>query len=307
MSNHFCLPDARLIGEVVHYQVVGDSFSGIPFYPSGMIAFNTGRVPIRLGGADYTGPCLLCMAAEPAMMTVEKKEGEVVMALMRAGAFYRLLGLDGAEHGGGILAAQPDRFPSLYGILDALDRAPKSIARRIAVLDDAFLPLAENADPPGLGEKFRFVADWTKGNIRVEDAAEKLGVSVRTLERECRRRFARTPKRILRGFRIFHAMSPVKGQDGPVRWNALDPDASYSDQSHFLREHRALSGLNPTELYKRFDNRGDELVWHSRNDASICGNLDDPDISAEYEENDRYSDYGPQVAKELGMDKWDFT
>ncbi|MGI8943292.1 MAG: helix-turn-helix domain-containing protein [Qipengyuania sp.] len=301
MANHFCLPDVRLISEIVNYQVVTDAFCDMPFYPAGMIAFNMGKVPIRLDGESYADPCLFCLAVDPAMMTVNKEEGEVVIVNLRAGAFFRLLGLDGTKHEGRIVAADIDRYPALFGILDALNQAPKSVPARIAALDGGFLPLAEQAEAPGLGEKFRFMADWTKGNIRVGKAAEKLGVSVRTLERECRRRFARTPKRILRGFRISHAMAPANSQGESVRWNALDPGALYSDQSHFLREHRALSGLNPTELKKRFDNRGDELIWHRRDDASIGGTLDDPDLAAEYEEADRYSHFGPHLALELGL------
>jgi len=301
VSNHICLPDVRLIGEVIHYQVVTDAYSGIPFYPTGMIAFNIGNSRIRLGAEEFISPCLFCIAVDPALITVDKDEGEVVMIRMRAGAFYRLFGLNGVEHGGKVIAANPDRYPILFGILNALNQASNSLAGRVAVLDKWLIPAAERAKPPGLGEKFRFVANWTKGNICVGEAAEKLGVSVRTLERECRRRFALTPKRILRGLRIFHAIAPANSYDGPVRWDSLDPTAQYSDQSHFLREHRKLSGLSPTELHRFSDRRDDQLIFHSRAGHQKSGET----IAAEYEKNDRYSHFGPQIVSELGLEDWE--
>ncbi len=307
MSNDFCLPNIRLIDEVVHYQVASDAYSGLPFFPSGMISFNTGRASIRINDRNFTSTCLFCIAADPAIRTIEKEEGEVVLVILRPGAFYRLLGIDGARHGGGIIEADPDRFAALFGILDALDRAGTGLAERISVLDAEFYSLAKCANPPGLGEKFRLVADWTKGNIRVAEAAERLGVSVRTLERECRRRFARTPKRILRGIRIFHAMAPCSGQLGPIRWNSLDPAALYSDQSHFLREYRSLSGLSPTEMHQQFERSDEGPVFHSRSEISISGRGDHPEIAAEYEKNARYSYHRTQIVRELGLDDWVFS
>lgn len=305
MPNHVCLPDIGLIREVTQYQIAYDANPPQPFFASSTLAFNTGRASIKLDGRPYSAACVFCVSSEPTMRLMEKGEGEVILVDLRVGALYRLFGVDGAQFRGSIVEVEPRRFPQLESIYASLETAPKTIEGRVTALDRALLSLAKNARPYGTGEKFQFVADLTKGAIRVDDAAKRLGVSVRTLERDCRMRFGRTPKRILRGWRIAHAMSTSNG--GPVRWMETDPDANYSDQSHFLRDYRELGGMNPTEMHKYFRGPDPEVIFYPRGDLSASTQHDDLEIAAEYDANSRFWAFGPELVQELGLTSWEPT
>ncbi len=239
------------------------------------------------------------------MRLMQKGEGEVILVDLRVGALYRLFGLDGAQFRGPIVEVEPHRFPQFGSICAALEAAPKTVEGRVMALDRALLSLAKNARPYGTGEKFQFVADFTKGTIRVDDAATRLGVSVRTLERDCRMRFGRTPKRILRGWRIAHAMSTSYSSGAPVRWRETDPGANYSDQSHFLRDHRELGGMNPTEMHEYFRGSNPEIKFYPRSDFSASVQRDELRIAAEYDANYRFCAFGPELVEELGLTGWE--
>lgn len=297
----------RLTREIARYQIAYDAIPPRPFFASSTFAFNTGGAPIKLDGRLYSAACLFCVASDPTMRILQKGEGEIIVVDVRPGALFRLFGLDGARYGGPIVEADPNSFPQFNAISAAFDTVPKTLEDRVAVLDGALLSLAENARPYGIGEKFQFVADLTQGNIRVDDAAERLGVSVRTLERDCRLRFGQTPKRILRGWRLAHAMSTAYSDDGPVQWNATDPRANYSDQSHFLRDHRELGGMNPTKMHEVFRGSNPEAIIYPRGDLSVRGRHDDLRIAAEYDANSRFRVFGPKIVEELGLTGWELT
>lgn len=295
----------RLTREIARYQIAYDAIPPRPFFASSTLAFNTGRASIKFDGSSYSAACLFCVASDPTMRILQKGEGESIVVDVRPGALYRLFGLDGARYGGPIVEAGPNSFREFNAISAAFDATSKTLEGRIAVLDGALLSLAENARPYGIGEKFQFVADLTKGNIRVDDAAERLGVSVRTLERDCRIRFGRTPKRILRGWRIYHAMLTAHSDDGPVRWNATDPGANYSDQSHFLRDHRELGGMNPTEMYDSFSALDPKFIFHPRGDPSASRGYDDLSAVKEHDDNFRFRAFGRELVEELGLMDWE--
>lgn len=304
MANHFCLPELRLTREIAQYRIVHDTIPHQPFFASSTFAFNTGGASIKLEGRYYTGDSLFCFSSEPNMQILQKGEGEVILVDVRLGALYRLFGFDGAQYSGSIVEADPIRFPQLTAISEKLDTALKTLDSRVAVLNETLIALAEKGRPYGIGEKFQFIADLTKGNIRVDAAAERLCVSTRTLERDCRRRFGRTPKRILRGWRISHALSTADSDVGPVRWTATDPDANYSDQAHFLRDHREIGGLNPTEMYEANHALNTENIYHPRGRLSASLPPNSLQTTAEYRNNLRFQAYGRELAQELNLMDW---
>ena len=73
---------------------------------------------------------------------------------------------------------------------------------------------------------------------------EHLGVSVKALERLCRRYFGFTPKLLLRRQRFLRSLAHYM-LDPSLSWvRALD--GQYHDQAQFVREFRAFMGLTPT-------------------------------------------------------------
>lgn len=74
---------------------------------------------------------------------------------------------------------------------------------------------------------------------------EELGMSVKSLERFCRRYFGFTPKVLLRRQRFVRSLAQYM-LDPSLSWiGALD--SQYHDQAQFVREFRDFMGLSPTE------------------------------------------------------------
>lgn len=301
MTNHACLPDPRLVAEIRYYSVVHDASAGMPYYPAGRLAFNLGGAEIRLDGKAYSARCLFCITDDANMHLLEMGAGEIVVIDFRDGAFHRLFGLDGGEYGGSVVEASRNRFPQFNVISDALDAAPPTLQGRVEALDQALQTLLETARSHGLGDKLRFIALHTKGEIRVEDAAHRLGVSVRTLERECRMRFGRTPKRLLRLHRMRAAMINLDSELPPPAWADFDGAHFYCDQAHFLRDSRDFGGMTFRRYQQLIATAPDNWLYHIRGDFQEGGGAPYRDVKAEFEANIKYFPFGPEVAAELGL------
>lgn len=79
---------------------------------------------------------------------------------------------------------------------------------------------------------------------RVDQAAEALHVSVRTLQRLFAEYVGASPKWVLRRARLHEAAARAdRGAD--VDWATLAGDLGYSDQAHLTRDFTASVGVSP--------------------------------------------------------------
>jgi AraC-like DNA-binding protein len=89
-----------------------------------------------------------------------------------------------------------------------------------------------------------------RGGIGVREVAVALGVGERRLERVFDRSVGLGPKALGRVMRFRHAAREIRlGRAGrtPRSWAALAFSAGYADQSHLIREFRALAGVTPAD------------------------------------------------------------
>ncbi|MEL7190628.1 MAG: helix-turn-helix domain-containing protein [Pseudomonadota bacterium] len=83
----------------------------------------------------------------------------------------------------------------------------------------------------------------------VGELADASGMSVRTLERVCRRYFGFTPKLLMRRQRFMRSLTTFmlnQGQRGGNRWTE-SMDEHYHDQAQFTREFHTFMTMNPSE------------------------------------------------------------
>jgi len=88
-----------------------------------------------------------------------------------------------------------------------------------------------------------------RGGVGVGQVAAALGVGQRRLERAFDRSVGLSPKalgRVLRFRRALRDMGRGREGAGGSGWAALAIAAGYADQSHFIREFKALAGLTPS-------------------------------------------------------------
>jgi AraC-like DNA-binding protein len=82
------------------------------------------------------------------------------------------------------------------------------------------------------------------GLFRVDQAAEALHVSVRTLQRLFAEYVGASPKWVLRRARL-HEAAARADQGGHIDWAVLAGDLGYFDQSHLTRDFTAAVGVPP--------------------------------------------------------------
>lgn len=83
------------------------------------------------------------------------------------------------------------------------------------------------------------------GVTNVAEFADNVGMSVRTLERICRRYFGFSPKLLMRRQRFMRSLASYMLHRGK-KWTEV-MDADYHDQAQFTREFREFMTMNPSE------------------------------------------------------------
>jgi AraC-like DNA-binding protein len=89
-------------------------------------------------------------------------------------------------------------------------------------------------------------AEQERGLVRVDDLAHHAGLSARQLRRLCLQLTGLTPKQLCRTIRFRHAAVQARLAQGND-WAQVALDCGYYDQSHFINEFHALSGLTPSQ------------------------------------------------------------
>jgi AraC-like DNA-binding protein len=87
------------------------------------------------------------------------------------------------------------------------------------------------------------------GQAGIHELADAAGVSLRQFQRRFRLLTGLSPKLYARICRISHAVHR-KQLSPEMAWTALAQDAGYSDQSHFIRDFKALTGVLPKNFLR---------------------------------------------------------
>jgi AraC-like DNA-binding protein len=87
------------------------------------------------------------------------------------------------------------------------------------------------------------------GRVTVEQVAGRMGVALRSLRRGVQRDAGISLKEYARITRLLRAVTVADGSDRPS-WAAIAADSGFCDQSHLVRECRALAGLAPGQVYR---------------------------------------------------------
>jgi len=132
-----------------------------------------------------------------------------------------------------------------------------------------FAPLARTLCDPeaSLDEQYAAILEWMDALMRpnrdeikivrvhealvsgecasVAELADAGGMSIRTLERVCRRYFGFTPKLLMRRQRFMRSLTAFMLCEGSRWTEAMDRD--YHDQAQFSREFREFMTMNPSD------------------------------------------------------------
>lgn len=133
---------------------------------------------------------------------------------------------------------------------DLFDRveAAQSDDETIAAMEDI---LTKRLDEVGSYEVDEPMAKFERfsrqdSTIRIDDAADQIGLSVRQMERRCKHTFGLTPKGVLRRSRFLDMAAAMRGLSSPGE-QAL-AELRYFDDSHLNKEFRRFADMTPGQF-----------------------------------------------------------
>jgi AraC-like DNA-binding protein len=80
--------------------------------------------------------------------------------------------------------------------------------------------------------------------VKVEDVVQKIGINKRTLQRLFDRYVGVSPKGVIQRYRLHEAAESISRGEASD-WSALSLELGYYDQSHFIRDFKAIVGASP--------------------------------------------------------------
>ncbi len=172
--------------------------------------------------------------------------GWAVGALLRPAGVAHLIGDAGALRD----RVVPIDRPALHAAVSAAMTADGPGESRRAAAADAFSDwLRETVPDSGAeGQLANTIADLIDGDpaiLRVDQAADRLHVSVRTLQRVARRYIGVTPASMIRRRRLQEAAQQLRTDQGATI-AAVAADLGYSDHAHLVRDFQTVLGFTPS-------------------------------------------------------------
>jgi len=143
---------------------------------------------------------------------------------------------------------------ALAGLHDRIAGAPDH-TRRIAIFEQ-FLAARLRPEPPDpvADAAVRAIRE-SRGAIRIAALAGELGITQDPLEKRFRRTVGTSPKHLASLVRLSGVVDAQRraqrgARGGDPGWSRLAVEAGYFDQSHFIREFRAITGAPPGEFFR---------------------------------------------------------
>jgi AraC-like DNA-binding protein len=184
-------------------------------------------------------------------------EGRVFGIKFRAGAFRTFLGAPVSTlRGRRVNAASVFGTRPVEALVSALADAPDEAARVRA--GDAFVrSLAPARDPDAdLAAALVEIAQRDPQVATVESLARRAGLCVRAVQRLFKEHVGATPKWVIRRYRMHELIERLNAEARQVDWAAVAADLGFFDQSHLIREFRAVFGCAPAEYLRRHEPQG---------------------------------------------------
>jgi len=92
----------------------------------------------------------------------------------------------------------------------------------------------------------------TKGAVRIEELPERVYISLRQLERAFKEKIGVSPKHYLRISRI-NEVHRLLEEENMLNFTQVAYQSGYTDQAHFIRDYKNITGERPTIFVKERD------------------------------------------------------
>ena len=255
-----CVRIAEYSGEeAVAIKVSANSVPGIVFHQHhGQTALE--KIITRSGRAS-SPPSLFLYGpvVEPSVMTYKRAPFTTIQIILKPHALKTLFGLNAALLAPGWTELHEFGVGDLFNqLMEASD-----IQQQTTLLFDYLATRWKQEQPRDLlVEESLALIHRNIGSLHVKDLLDTLHISERQFERRFTQTVGLTPQVYLRVKRFHEAMRLLKSR----RFERLTDVAAalnFSDQSHFIRDIKAFSGMTPRSLSQKVDDFYHEQAGHS--------------------------------------------
>ena len=181
--------------------------------------------------------------------------GRVWGAKFRPGGFAAMTGLDARGFTDRTVPLERLVQPAAVAtLIEHVSAAPDDPDHGAAALEEFLASRVPEEVDPGYDLLLSIVAEMLtdRSLSRVEEVAERHGLSTRALQRLFQRLVGVGPKWLLRRYRLHDALAMIDSDPGAPRDLAgLAASLGWCDQSHFTREFVALVGVSPQAYARR--------------------------------------------------------
>ena len=127
----------------------------------------------------------------------------------------------------------------------AADDPTPVIEAMMAAVDRFLLARLPAPDPQAaLAGRIAVAVERDRSIARVEDLVARFGVPARALQRLFHQYVGVSPKWVIRRYRLLEAVERAAG-DAPANWSTLAHSLGYFDQTHFIKDFKAIIGRTP--------------------------------------------------------------
>lgn len=187
---------------------------------------------------------LLGLTSKPELAAILSGTQTFAVSFTPLGAEYLL-----EEEVAGLVDTVMDLPADFWGLTDTvLDHFDTFCQTLTQILENR---IPEN--PDSRKQALFHLLEITAGNIPVQDLGEQLHWNPRQINRYFNKQFGVPVK-------SYASILRFRSTFNQIREGKLYPEQHFSDQSHFIREIRKLSGVSPKELYK---NKNDRFIQFS--------------------------------------------
>ena len=166
--------------------------------------------------------------------------------LFRPLGLYRLFGVPVSLVAGGGAEAHAVFGPPMCALYQSLGNAA-TFPERVKLLNDFFFRLlGQSRSLNAAAQAMRHLAAGSLS--KVEEAANRIGISARQLERRSLEWTGMTPKTLVKVSRFERAVKEYSS--GNASWLDIAHRVGYYDQMHLIKSFQGLAGASPTEIVK---------------------------------------------------------
>ena len=167
-----------------------------------------------------------------------------LLVLFRPAGFYRLFHQSVEPLADTAADACDVIGPHVADLCERLARS-RTVEQRLSLLDAFLLEAASGARPCHPVAEAAASILSSHGSLRVAELIRASGLSPRKFERAFREQMGISPKLFARTARLEYAMQ-LKRVNPTLTWTRVSQEAGYFDQTHFVKDFKALAGERPS-------------------------------------------------------------